>query len=277
MIDLLIEAARAAGAEALRILPDAQLVNDKGRGDFATAADLAAQEVALKIIVNGAPGIEIIAEESEAPSSIPKTFFTVDPFDGTIVGSRGAKDWGVLLGYVEDGRTTAGVLFQPERGVLVKAEYGKGCFIQRAAGERFERLDFRQKQTRRSKEIALSLDLNYTATVDHVNRYLIPLTAHRRILVARNLCAAIANTIELLTGVVDAYINPSGGKIWDYAPCALAVEESGGCGYLLSLKDEEIVPFRPDRLAMPIMLCRDAEIATEILGIWKSEPLNANR
>ena len=271
MLTLITEAALAAGAEALRILPDATLVNDKGRGDFATAADIGAQEVALKVLSQGAPGIEFVAEESIAPESIPKTCFTVDPFDGTIIGSRGAKEWGVLISYVENGEAQAGVMYQPELGVLVKAERGKGCQIRKGPNEDFQVVDFRKSKPRASQELAVSFDLNYTATAEHIEYFLTPLIKTRRLLVARNLCAAIANTIELLTGTVDVYMNPSGGKIWDYAPCALAVQESGGTAHIVSLNPPGHVTFSCDRLAMPVMFCRNAEIADEIFKIWEEK------
>jgi len=270
MLDLLINASLAAGKEALRILPGAELVTDKGRGDFATAADIAAQEVALKVLSQGAPGIPFVAEESEAPSVIPPTCFTVDPFDGTIIGSRGAKDWGVLISYIENGSVRAGVMYQPERGVLVKSERGKGCLIRNGENQDFQTVDFRKLKAPVSAELNVSFDLNYTATAEHIEYFLTPLIRSRRLLVARNLCAAIANTIELLTGTVDVYINPSGGKLWDYAPCALAVQESGGSAHIVSINPPAHIPFCCDRLAMPVIFCRSAELAEDIFKIWET-------
>src|SRR5439155_15531587 len=82
------EAARSAGAVALRGFRGALEVRSKGGKDIVTQYDTAAEEAALGVILKHFPTHAVLAEESGAAASTAheaeaRWLWTVDPIDGT--------------------------------------------------------------------------------------------------------------------------------------------------------------------------------------------------
>src|SRR5437870_1792846 len=82
------EAARSAGAVALRGFRGALEVRSKGGKDIVTQYDISAEEAALGVIRNHFPTHAVLAEESGAAASTAHDgealwLWTVDPIDGT--------------------------------------------------------------------------------------------------------------------------------------------------------------------------------------------------
>ena len=90
-----------------------------GELDFVTSADLAAQEIYLRMIKECLPGCGVIAEEDglRVPCERDdKLWLTVDPLDGTRAFISGVPAWGILLGLTIDDVPVAGAMHQPYLG-----------------------------------------------------------------------------------------------------------------------------------------------------------------
>lgn len=123
-LDLLINAARAAGEIALRYWkrsPDFWEKED-GTGPV-TVADLAVNEMLVSELRRARPDYGWLSEET------PDTFermtatrcFIVDPIDGTRAFMDGTPDFAHSLAIAEDGKVTAAVIYLPAQDRLYSA------------------------------------------------------------------------------------------------------------------------------------------------------------
>ncbi|MBA3494314.1 MAG: inositol monophosphatase family protein [Gammaproteobacteria bacterium] len=189
----------------------------KGPGDLLTRADLASHAFLQSELANCFPGLSLILEE-QANTIIPDTACIVgDELDGTIPFARGMRDWGVLLARIE-GLPTHGVIFLPAWNLLIAAERSKGCWVN---GE-----TVRLSAPVAFNEIVFGTELNPRLTDEHRRRIIDPLSS--KTLTTRCLACGAAGFAELILGRTSLYVNCKGGRIWDFAAGALAVEEAGG-------------------------------------------------
>ena len=131
-------AARAAGAEILKLVARGFEVETKGDESPVTVCDRAAEMIILDALRNAAPGIPVIAEEEVAAGRIPEhgdTYFLVDPLDGTKEFVRGGHDYTVNIGLVVENEPVLGVVYQPAEDRLWGGLVGAGAFRE-DAGER---------------------------------------------------------------------------------------------------------------------------------------------
>ena len=128
-------AARTALAVGERIkVEDVSIVTRKrGRANFATAADHAAETEILRRLRAHDQTIPILAEESADPTlrKAPR-LWVVDPLDGTLNFSRAIPFYCVAIAYVEDGKARAAAIHAPRTGELFVAYEGGGATLQGA-------------------------------------------------------------------------------------------------------------------------------------------------
>jgi histidinol-phosphatase len=128
VIGVMVEAARAGGAAALRYWrrsPDVALKPDRSP---VTIADREAEQALVEVLRARFPEHGILGEEGGARGS-DAVRFVVDPIDGTRNFVRGIPLWAVLIALEERGAITAGVIFQPVSGDLHVARAGQGAFL----------------------------------------------------------------------------------------------------------------------------------------------------
>jgi 3'(2'), 5'-bisphosphate nucleotidase len=117
LLDLMLDAARAASAEIMDVYLDEFDAVAKLDGSPVTIADHRAEAVILKLL---APtGIPVLAEESAAAGIVPtlgERFFVVDPLDGTKEFIKRNGEFTVNIALVEGGRPTMGVVLAPASG-----------------------------------------------------------------------------------------------------------------------------------------------------------------
>ena len=131
-------AARAAGAEILKLVERGFEVETKGDHSPVTICDRAAEQIILDFLSQAAPGVPVIAEEEVAAGRIPAhddTYFLVDPLDGTKEFIRGGDDYTVNIGLIAEGTPRLGVVYQPAIDRLWAGLVGQGAFVE-ADGER---------------------------------------------------------------------------------------------------------------------------------------------
>ena len=86
----------------------------KGRANFATAADHAAEKAIVTRLTASHPDIPVLAEESATRKlRSAERLWVVDPIDGTLNFSRGIPFYAVVIAYVEDGKARAAAVHSP--------------------------------------------------------------------------------------------------------------------------------------------------------------------
>ena len=138
LLEALAVAARAAGAEILKLVEAGFEVETKDDLSPVTICDRAAEALILKALANAAPGVPVIAEEEVAEGRIPahgQLYFLVDPLDGTKEFISGGDDYTVNIGLIVDGVPRLGVVYQPALDLLWGGLAGAGAFIEER-GER---------------------------------------------------------------------------------------------------------------------------------------------
>ena len=133
LLEALVVAARAAGAEILKLVEAGFEIETKQDQSPVTICDRAAEHIILEFLRNGAPGVPVIAEEEVAAGRIPAhddTYFLVDPLDGTKEFIRGGDDYTVNIGLIAGGQPRLGVVYQPAVDKLWAGLVGDGAFVE---------------------------------------------------------------------------------------------------------------------------------------------------
>src|SRR5690606_23812907 len=112
----------------------------KGPGDPITEADRAANEVICARLEELFPGVPIVAEESAPECFAGHMFadrvFFVDPLDGTKEYIANSGEYAVMIGVVDDGVASHGIVAAPTQGRLWAGSVGGGAFVQASDGSR---------------------------------------------------------------------------------------------------------------------------------------------
>ena len=118
-----LAAAHAAVDEAVAILRDGRARPheriDKAAKDFLTEVDLASESAMQRSLAASTPEIGFYGEEGGGAALDSGKVWVADPLDGTINYATGSPLCGVMLGLLEDGVPTLGVIDLPFLGVRV--------------------------------------------------------------------------------------------------------------------------------------------------------------
>jgi len=219
--DIAVQAVRAAGSVAVdwRERDRALNTETKGRGDYVTAADHAAEEAALRVLRAGAAQIPVLAEESAAEArSTEGLAWAVDPIDGTTNFLRGFPVVGVSVGLVEDGLPLVGAVASPFTGELWSGARGRG-----AHDHRGRRLQVAGGDGR--GVVATGFPFRRPGNRE---RYLAAfLAAFGAVEDLRRPGAASLDLAYAATGAFDGFFE-LGLSLWDIAAGSLLVLEAGG-------------------------------------------------
>jgi len=125
--------AKAIGVEAGEILLEfaAKGVREqsKGRVDFVTDADHAAEDFLIEKISKAYPNDAIIAEEGGGALSRDGFGWVVDPLDGTTNFMHGVPHYAVSVGIAFAGIPVGGAIIDPSRGEVFSSARGQGAFL----------------------------------------------------------------------------------------------------------------------------------------------------
>ncbi len=122
------EAARVAGAVALRHFGKGIAVEAKGDGSPVTEADRAAEQAVRSWIGEHFPGDAVLGEEFGLTAGTSGRRWLVDPIDGTRSFVAGVPLWGSLVAVLEGETVVAGAIYCAAAGELVVAATGSGCW-----------------------------------------------------------------------------------------------------------------------------------------------------
>jgi myo-inositol-1(or 4)-monophosphatase len=130
MLNIAIRAARSAGDLILRSSDDVgQLrIDQKGKNDFASEVDRAAEREIINIIRTAYPDHAILAEESgQHPGN--DFVWVIDPLDGTTNFLHGFPQYAVSIALKHKGRLEVAVIYDPLRDELFTAKRGGGAML----------------------------------------------------------------------------------------------------------------------------------------------------
>src|SRR3989304_3928064 len=127
------EVARACAREAGRIAMEAfgarQDVRVKGRGNFLTETDLAAERAILSALRQEYPDHAVLAGENAGEASREGWLWVIDPLDGTHNFSRGVPYFATNTALCHAGEPLLGLTYAPATGEEFFAQRGAGLTV----------------------------------------------------------------------------------------------------------------------------------------------------
>lgn len=132
MSELTVQIAKIV-REASRLMADRKLkdgIEQKGNNsNYVTEADKAVQDYLAERLLALVSESEMLGEEGEHRKLEAENIWVVDPIDGTSNFIRNIGFSGISVGLVRSGKPYAGVIYNPYRDELYRAERGKGAFL----------------------------------------------------------------------------------------------------------------------------------------------------
>ena len=128
--NIAVRAARQAGKLLLRYYGqvDAKSVSEKGRNDFVSEVDRAAEQTIIDTIRKAYPNHAILAEESGAHRG-DDFQWVIDPLDGTTNYLHGCPQFAVSIALKHRGQLESAVVYDPLREEMYTADRGGGAFL----------------------------------------------------------------------------------------------------------------------------------------------------
>ncbi len=221
LLNIAVRAARRAGSVIVRSLNqlDSIKVDSKGRNDFVSEVDRAAEQEIIDSVRRSYPDHAFLAEESGATGQ-SDTVWIIDPLDGTTNFLHGFPVFAVSIAVREKGLLTHGVIYDPMRQELFTASRGGGAQLD---GRRI------RVSARRSLDQALiGTGLPFLGKTDDLDRYLPMLRfVIENTAGVRRPGAASLDLAYVAAGRLDGFWE-IGLSPWDMAAGILLVREAGG-------------------------------------------------
>ena len=220
MMNTAVKAARKAGSIINRASLDVDLVKvaSKGRSDFVTEVDRAAEQVIVDMLLKAYPDHAILAEESGASGDSEYTWI-IDPLDGTTNFIHGFPQYAVSIALRHREHITQAVVYDPTRNELFTATRGRGAFL----NERRIRVSRRTKLS----ECLIGTGFPFRS-FDHLDEYVRmfrSVTEHTAGI--RRPGAAALDLAYVAAGRLDGFWE-IGLSPWDMAAGSLLILEAGG-------------------------------------------------
>ena len=224
LLEACVIAARAAGAEILKLVAAGFEVEVKSDASPVTVCDRAAEAIILAALQEAAPGVPVIAEEEVAAGRIPAhgaIYFLVDPLDGTKEFVSGGDDYTVNIGLIVDGAPRLGVVYQPALDRLWGGAVGAGAFVEEAnAGQGSRRRAIATRALGSARDAVASKSHYNQATDDYLAQ---AIGACEHVSVGSSLKFCI-----LAEGGADIYPRLSPTSEWDTAAGHAVLLAAGG-------------------------------------------------
>ncbi len=220
MLNTAVKAARRAGNLILRYIDQLERlsIETKGRGDFVSEVDRAAEEAIIHVIRSGYPNHAILAEESgQQPGN--EYQWIIDPLDGTTNFLHGYPQFAVSIALERNRRLEQAVVFDPLRNEIFTASRGGGAQLN-------------ERRVRVSKVTRLEHALLGTGfpfkTHEHLETWI---NTFRELLThssgVRRAGSAALDLAHVACGRLDGFWE-FGLSPWDMAAGALLIQEAGG-------------------------------------------------
>ena len=121
MLEIAVEAARAAGAIQREKYGHRIEVRHKGLVDLVAEVDVACEEAIRAVLARRAPGVAMLGEEQGGVEHAEELWI-FDPLDGTTNFAHGVPCFCASVALERRGRVVAGAIYEPMRDELFTAE-----------------------------------------------------------------------------------------------------------------------------------------------------------
>ena len=218
--NIAVRAARQAGKLLLRYYGrvDAKSVSEKGRNDFVSEVDRAAEAAIIDVIRKAYPGHAILAEESGETAGNDFQWI-IDPLDGTTNYLHGFPQFSVSIALRHRGQLESAVVYDPMREEMYTADRGGVAFLND------HRIRVTQRKDLHGALLGTGIPFRDQRFVD---LYLAMMkTLIRDTAGIRRPGSAALDFADLAAGRVDGFWE-LGLSPWDFAAGVLLVREAGG-------------------------------------------------
>lgn len=213
-LELMVAAAREAGALALRYAREGARNWNKPDDSIVTEADIAVDKLLIERLTTARPAYGWLSEEHPDDGSRLRAArtFIADPIDGTRAFVDGSDEWVVSVGLVAGEAPVAGVLYNPVRDEIWTALAGGGAWRGQARLTVGNAADLETARVVASKKALRQAGL-----------------AEADIHADRRFMKSLANRLaQVAGGAVDAALATANSADWDLAAALLIVQEAGG-------------------------------------------------
>ena len=223
LLNIAVRAARNAGEIIVRSINrlESLQVTSKGRNDFVTEIDKAAEAEIIGHIRKHYPKHSFLAEESgEIQGSDSETVWIIDPLDGTTNFLHGFPVFSVSIACQHRGKLEHAVVYDPMRGEIFSASRGSGAHL--------DNHRIRVSKQRGLDGALVATGFPYRANMQHIDAYLGMMRAvMEQTAGIRRPGSAALDLAYVAAGRVDAFWE-IGLKPWDTAAGTLLIQEAGG-------------------------------------------------
>src|SRR2546423_14310314 len=219
-LDAAVEAARAAGEMLRRSFQQPLRVNSTEAHDIKLEIDVRAQTLITELLLKKFPEHALYGEEGIVGDQASDHQWVVDPLDGTVNFFYGIPHFCVSIALRYMGEIIVGVIYDPMRDELWKAQKGERPTLNGKPFRVSERADLR--------EAVVSVGLSKTGVTIAAGLPLLQDMVHRA-RKCRLMGSAALDMAYVACGRFDAYIE-QGISLWDIAAGWILVETAGGTG-----------------------------------------------
>lgn len=223
-MNVMIRAAEKASRSLLRDFGEVEQlqVSRKGPGDFVSNADHRSEDIIFNELSKARPDFGFLMEERgnvKPAKGDGSARWIVDPLDGTLNFLHGVPHWCITIALEENNEITAGIVYDPVRDEMFRAEKGLGAFM-------------RNKRLRVSGRTQIEMGMIVTgsppAQAETRDLFLAEYAAvQRRVPGVRRFGAAALDMAYVAAGRFEAFWE-RGLHPWDMAAGHLIVKEAQG-------------------------------------------------
>ena len=221
LLNIAVRAARAAGEVIIRSLNrlESLTITSKGRNDFVSEVDHAAEAEIIKLIRKNYPNHAFLAEESGRMGD-SDTLWIIDPLDGTTNFLHGFPVFAVSIACQIRGRLEHGVVYDPISQEIFAATRGAGAHL--------DNRRIRVSKQRGLEGALIGTGFPYRANAKYIDSYLAMLKAvMENTAGVRRPGSASLDMAYVAAGRTDGFWE-IGLSPWDTAAGTLLIQEAGG-------------------------------------------------
>jgi myo-inositol-1(or 4)-monophosphatase len=213
-----VETAAAAGAILMDHYEQLERIDHKSARDVVTEADHLSEDLVISAIRGRFPDDAILAEESGAHAAaearpVNGRLWVIDPLDGTVNYANGLPVFCVSIGFVVDGRPTAGAVRDPTRSETFAATADGPATLNGRP--------IRASTKDKLSDGVISLSLAGRSVTNRAR------AIRKEIRIARSMGSASLALAYVGNGRFDAFVQESGMSAWDVAAAGLVAERAG--------------------------------------------------
>lgn len=222
-MNVMLRAAEKAARSLLRDFGEVEQlqVSRKGPADFVSAADIRSEEIIYGELKKARPDFGFLLEERGIADSTGKeeSRWIVDPLDGTTNFLHGIPHWCISIALEHKGEIIAGIIYDPVKDEMFRAEKGSGAFM------RNKRLRVSSRNNIHDSVIATGTPAQTRGDFDTFMPQMLAVMKNSCAL--RRMGAAALDLAYVAAGRYEGFWEYN-LNAWDTAAGSLIVRESGG-------------------------------------------------